>query len=148
MMKRSLVNFTRTLISFRKEHPVFRRKKFFQGRKLFGASKDIVWQQPSGKEMTEQVWNESKIHSIGMILSGDALDEFTREGVRIADHTFLVLLNADKEPVNFHLPKVAEKWEIALHTFSKEPGEAEKVVQGGDQFKMEERSAVVMMRIS
>ncbi len=146
--EKELVNFTRTLISFRKEHPVFRRKKFFQGRKLFGASKDIVWQQPSGKEMTEQVWNESKIHSIGMILSGDALDEFTREGVRIADHTFLVLLNADKEPVNFHLPKVAEKWEIALHTFSKEPGEAEKVVQGGDQFKMEERSAVVMMRIS
>ena len=143
-----LVNFTRTLISFRKEHPVFRRKKFFQGRKLFGASKDIIWLQPNGKEMTEQVWNESKIHSIGMILSGDALDEFTREGARIADRTFLVLLNADREPVSFRLPKVAEKWEISLHTFSKELNEAERVMQGGDQFKMEERSAVVMIRIS
>jgi isoamylase len=147
-IEKELVNFTRTLISFRKEHPVFRRKKFFQGRKLFGASKDIVWLQPSGREMTEQVWNEAKIHSIGMILSGDALDEFTWEGVRIADCTFLVLLNTDKERVSFQLPKIAEKWEISIHTFSKDLSEAERVVRGGDQFKMEERSAVLMTRIS
>jgi isoamylase len=146
--QRELLSFTRNLISFRKEHPVFRRRRFFQGRKLFGASKDIIWLQPNGHEMTQQVWNESRIHTIGMILSGDAMDEFNPEGVRIADDTFLVLLNASGESTEFRLPKVAEKWEITLQTVSAELKEDEKILRGGEQFKLGDRSVVVMKRIS
>lgn len=146
--QRDLLNFSRNLISFRKEHPVFRRRKFFQGKKLFGASKDIIWLQPNGQEMTELAWNESKIHTIGMILSGDAMDEFDPNGVRIADDTFLIMLNASGSPVNFRLPKVAEKWNIAVHTLDQEIKENERVFRGGDQFKLAERSFVVMKRVS
>ena len=35
--RRNLLEFTRQMISFRRQHPVLRRRKFFQGRKLFGA---------------------------------------------------------------------------------------------------------------
>jgi isoamylase len=146
--ERVFLSFTRNLISFRKEHSVFRRKRFFQGRKLFGASKDITWLQPNGLEMTEEAWNESRIRTIGMVLSGDAMDEFNQEGVRIADLTFLVLLNAKGEPAQFRLPKVAEKWEIVIQTFSNELKENEKSFRGGDMFRLEERSVVVMKRTS
>jgi isoamylase len=143
-----LLEFTRRLISFRKEHPVFRRRKFFQGRKLFGASKDITWLQPNGQEMTEQAWNESKIHTVGMILSGDSMDEFEPGGSRIADDTFLILLNASGDSANFKLPKTAEKWEIVLQTSSTELKEKERAARSGDQFRLGERSVVVMKRIS
>ncbi len=146
--QKELVSFTRNLISFRREHPVFRRQKFFQGRKLFGASKDITWLQANGQEMTEQAWNESRIHTIGMILSGDAMDEFNQEGGRIADHTFLILLNAKGESTLFRMPKAGERWEVAMHTYGRELKDAEKSIRGGDQFELEERSVVVLRRVS
>jgi isoamylase len=145
--QKELLNFTRNLIAFRKEHPVFRRRKFFQGKKLFGASKDITWLQSNGQEMTEQAWSQSKIHAIGLILSGDAMDEFTREGLRIADHSFLILLNAGDEFTEFRLPKIAEKWEVVLQTSQMENG-GEKIFHGGDRFKLDQRSVVAMMRVS
>ena len=39
-----LFEFTRRLIHLRKEHPVFRRPKFFQGRRIRGSEiKDVMW---------------------------------------------------------------------------------------------------------
>ena len=112
-----LFEFTKRLISFRRQHPVLRRRKFFQGRKLFGASKDITWLQANGTEMTEEAWNQSKVQTIGMILSGDAMDEFNQEGVRIEDETLLILLNASESNVEFRIPKsTAERWELLFDT--------------------------------
>ena len=54
IVRKIMLDFTTRLISFRKEHPILRRRRFFQGRKLFGASKDITWLQPNGQEMTDQ----------------------------------------------------------------------------------------------
>jgi isoamylase len=144
--KKALLNFTRRIISLRKEHPVLRRRKFFQGRNLFGASKDITWLQSNGSEMTEQVWNESKIHTIGMILSGDAMDEFNQQGMRIADETLLILLNSSAESVPFLVPKAGEKWEVVLHTYSRELKVNESKIQSGEVFNLESRSVVIMRR--
>src|SRR6202040_3957438 len=39
-----LHQFTARLIHLRREHPIFRRPKFFQGRKIWGSEiKDIMW---------------------------------------------------------------------------------------------------------
>ena len=142
-----LLEFSRRVISFRKEHPVLRRRKFFQGKKLFGASKDITWLQPNGNEMTEKVWNENKIHTIGMILSGDSMDEFSKEGSRIADETLLVLLNANQDSIPFTVPRTGEKWEVALHTYSRELQPNETKVKSGEKFHLEGRSVVIMRRV-
>ena len=145
---RDLLEFARRLISFRRQHPVLRRRKFFQGKKLFGASKDITWLQANGTEMTEEAWNESRIHTLGMILSGDAIDEFNQEGLRIADETLLVLLNASESDVDFRIPRSATRWELLFTTYSRELMEEERVVKRGEMFNLEGRSVVVMHRIA
>ena len=41
-------------------HPVFRRPKFFQGRKIRGQEvKDIMWFNLGGAEMTDAEWNSN-----------------------------------------------------------------------------------------
>ena len=76
--------------------------------------------------MTEEAWNQGKSDTIGMILSGDAMDEFNQEGIRIADETLLVLLNASEaSDIQFRVPGLGEKWELfTSHLFQKiEPQE-------------------------
>jgi len=144
--QKELLDFTTRLISFRKKHPILRRRKFFQGRKLFGGSKDITWLQPSGEEMTDQVWNQSRIHTIGMILSGDAIDEVDQEGARIADDTLLILFNAKDESTKFRVPKVYDKWEVLFHTFAQDVDDDKRIFAGDDTFELAGRSVVVMRR--
>jgi isoamylase len=89
----------------RKEHVVLRRRKFFQGRKIFGAFKDLMWLQPDGSEMNEETWNKAKIRVIGMMLVGYGMDEFNQHGERISDDTILVSLNEDnKQRCPLHRP--------------------------------------------
>ncbi len=141
-----MLEFTRKLIHFRKAHPVLRRKRFFQGKKLFGQLKDVTWLQPNGSEMTESAWYQSKIHTIGMILSGDAMYEFNEQGQRIADDTLLVLLNASPSFVPFTVPRVGEKWEVLIDTFAGEASQG-KQVKGGSAFLLESRTVVIMRRM-
>src|SRR5437763_1909327 len=65
------LGFVRQLIALHKEHAVFRRRKFFQGRKIKGAEiKDIVWLRPDGEEMTDEEWSHDIPHCLGVALSG------------------------------------------------------------------------------
>ncbi|HVB12219.1 MAG TPA: hypothetical protein VNE86_03735, partial [Nitrososphaerales archaeon] len=132
------------IIDLRKRHPVLRRKKFLVDKKLFGASKDITWLQPNGHEMTEHAWNDAKIRTIGMILSGNAMDELNNEGNRIADETLLILLNADSSSVPFHLPRTGEEWKVLLHTNSKESNQGERRIKSGQIINVDGRSLVIL----
>ncbi|HET7439338.1 MAG TPA: glycogen debranching protein GlgX, partial [Nitrospira sp.] len=45
--QQALLAFTKSLIMLRQQHPVFRRRRFFQGRRIRGAEvKDISWLRP------------------------------------------------------------------------------------------------------
>ena len=49
-----LLGFTRDLIRLRSEHPVFRRRRWFQGRPIRGSDvSDIGWFTPGGTEMSD-----------------------------------------------------------------------------------------------
>ncbi len=90
-----LLSYTRGLIKLRNEHPVFRRPKFFQGRKIRGQDvKDIMWFNPGGTEMNDEEWNSGFVRCLGMLLSGKAIDVRDEQGEPIVDDTFLVLFNA------------------------------------------------------
>jgi glycogen operon protein len=103
--KRSLLAFTRRLIALRAAHPVFRRRDFFQGRPLIGSSvRDIVWLQPDGSEMTEQVWQQDYARALAVFLSGDGLNETDARGRAVRDDSFVLLFNAAAETVTFVLP--------------------------------------------
>jgi isoamylase len=102
---RDLFDFTRALARLRVDHPVFRRPKFFQGSALHEARpKDIGWFSPEGTEMSDQDWADRAAQSIGVYLNGDALGTVDQRGEPISDDTFLLLLNARDEPVDFTLP--------------------------------------------
>ena len=103
--QKALLDFTRKLIRFRGEHPVFRRPKFFQGRRIRGSEiRDVMWFNPGGNEMTDDEWNSPFVRCLGMLLSGDTIDVQTFEGEPIRDNSFLLLINAHHEPMQFVLP--------------------------------------------
>jgi glycogen operon protein len=103
--QRSLLEFTRRLIALRAAHPVFRRRDFFQGRPLIGtAIRDIVWLQPDGSEMTEQVWQQDFARALAVFLSGEGLNETDARGRALRDDSFVLLFNAAAETVTFTLP--------------------------------------------
>ena len=93
------------MISLRKRHPVFRRRRFFQGRPIKGASvKDVLWLNASGNEMSEDEWRDPSLHCLGMFLSGEGLDETDERGRKLRDENFLLLFNAHHEDLGFILP--------------------------------------------
>jgi isoamylase len=115
--QRRLLACARRLIRLRTEHPVFRRRNFFQGRKVHGSEiKDISWFKPDATEMTDADWSQSFLRAVGLRLAGDAILETNDFGERILDDTFLLLCNAHHEPIPFQLPKAKHPWELLLTT--------------------------------
>ena len=142
--------FTAQLIAFRKEHPIFRRPKFFQGRKVRGVGiKDIMWLNPSGQEMGDEEWGTHFVKTLGVLLCGDALDVRNWHGEPITDDTFLLLLNASHEQVEFVLPNhAAKRWAAVIDT-THEAGflEPKPEFSAGEKFPLAERSLVVLTRV-
>ena len=138
-----LLDFTRRLIRLVHRHPVFRRRHFFQGRKIRGSEvKDLTWVRPDGKEMTDEDWNNPFARSIGLRLAGDAIDELDGRGNRIVDDTFLILLSAHHEPVSFILPTQRSKmrWDLVLDTREATGRRRYRLVRGGEPYQLEARS--------
>ena len=119
--QRSLLDFTRGLIAFRTEHPVLRRRRYFEGLFLPGADiKDLTWFKVDGTEIVDEHWSDPEVRSMGMRLAGEAIDEREAEGGRISDETLLVLLNAHHESLQFKLPEAGGtdgcRWELLMNT--------------------------------
>jgi isoamylase len=119
--QRSLLDFTRGLIAFRTEHPVLRRRRYFEGLFLPGADiKDLTWFKVDGTEIVDEHWSDPEVRSMGMRLAGEAIDEREAEGGRISDETLLVLLNAHHEALQFKLPEAGGsdgcRWELLMNT--------------------------------
>jgi isoamylase len=112
------LEFTRRLIWFRKAHPVFRRSKFFHGRRIRASEiRDVMWFNPGGSEMSEEEWASPFVRCIGMLLSGDTSDVLTFEGEPVRDDTFLLLINAHHQPIPFVLPGQENlEWQLVLDT--------------------------------
>jgi glycogen operon protein len=116
----ALLAFTRDLIALRRRHPVFRRRRWFQGRAIHGAEGlgDLVWLRPDGSEMTEDDWSVGYAKSLQVFLNGERIASPDRHGNRVVDDSFLVLFNAHHEPLEFALPGTAlgTHWEVQLRT--------------------------------
>jgi isoamylase len=113
-----LFEFTKKLIQLRHDHPVFRRPKFFQGRRIRGSEiRDVMWFNPGGNEMSDEEWGSPFVRCIGVLLSGDTIDVLSFEGEPIRDETFLLLINAHHEPIGFVLPGEEHlEWQLILDT--------------------------------
>ena len=114
-----LLEFTTRLIALRKEHPNLRRKKFFQDRVIRNSLvKDIEWFNTDGSEMKEEQWELGWNLSLGLLYNGKTLDVVDETGRPVMDATFLMLLNAYTEGVEFTLPAAVNgvRWNVILQT--------------------------------
>ncbi|CDN11068.1 MAG: glycogen debranching protein GlgX [Richelia sp.] len=108
----ALLDFSRQLIDFRRKHPVFRRRKWFQGRAIHGYGvHDIGWFNPDGGKMTEEQWNAGYTKAIGIFLNGEGIATPGEQGQKIIDDSFLLFFNAHYETLDFCIPDGLQQWE-------------------------------------
>jgi glycogen operon protein len=142
-----LQEFVRNLLTIRREHPTFRRRRFFQGRAIKGAGgKDITWLTPDGQEMTDREWDQAFARCLGVYLAGAALEEDDDRGRAIQDDDFLVLINSHHEPIPFLIrPTLASgEWRALVDTsFETAPG---RTFRDGNTFPLAARSLALLMR--
>jgi isoamylase len=147
---KDLLEFTRQLIQLRKEHPVFHRRRWFQGRPIYGAQvSDIGWFTPDGAEMGEERWKEGFAKALGIFLNGDAIQSPDTRGERVTDDRFYVLFNAHHEPLQFTLPQRdwGDEWVVLLDTARPRPEEEERRHKAGQEVSIESRSLKVLRRV-
>jgi isoamylase len=145
----ALLEFTRRLIQLRRQHPVFRRPKFFQGRRIRGSEiKDVMWFNPGGNEMSEKDWSLPLAHCLGMMLSGDTIDVLGFQGEPIRDDTFLFLMNAHYETISFLLPGQENiEWQLLLDTATESGFLEPKSFPSGDELPVIDRG-VCLLKLS
>jgi glycogen operon protein len=148
------MEFTRSVIALRRDHPVFRRRKFFQGQAIHGSGvKDIGWFTPDGAEMTEALWQAPDISTLGVFLNGDEIPDQGPRGERIADDSFLLLLNGGAEPAMFTLPgrPWGKEYELVVDTslaYVQPAGADAPTYMAGEELSMASRSLAVLRKRS
>jgi len=145
--QKTLLEFTRQVIRFWRRHPVLKRRKFFQGRKIRGAEvKDLSWFRPDGQEMTDADWSNGHSRCLGMRLAGDAIEESDELGRPIVDDTLVIILNSHHETVPFILPahRSEVSWELVLDTTEDLPHRRGRVLKGKERYGLKGRSLAVL----
>lgn len=143
------LEFTRSLVHLRRNHPVLRRRRFFFGSADHGGESDlgdIAWFSTSGEHMSEQDWNNGYARAVMVFLNGEAIAEPDARGERVVDDSFLVLYNAAPESVTFTLPpaEFGAVWTCVLDTdHTMDPGAEAKA---GSSIEITGRSTLVLTR--
>jgi isoamylase len=143
-----LLEFVRALAALRREHPVFRRRRFFSGRVQDG-TRDIVWLTPSGKEMADSDWHAGYAKALAVFLNGDAISEPGPRGEKITDDSFLLLINAHHDEMAFTLPggEFGPGWHVVLDTADERPKDdpfAEEPKHAGAEVPVTARSLQIL----
>jgi len=139
-----LLEFTRRLIALRREHPVLRRRRWFQGRSIRGTV-DLGWYRPDGAEMSDEDWDAGSAASVGIFLNGEAITDRDRRGQQITDDSFLLLFNAHADPVDWTLPKQwGQWWQVIIETA--DPGRDGETLESSATIPLGGRSVVVLQR--
>jgi isoamylase len=115
-----LVDFVRDLIELRREHPLFRRPHYFKGNATSpDGLKDIMWIDPSGREMVDADWHDPARRHLAALFGGDTGDRFVSlRGYPEYDDTFLMLLNAHDHEIPFIVPSLPNfaGWRLVFDT--------------------------------
>jgi isoamylase len=149
----AMTQFVGALAAFRAQHPVFRRRRFFEGKPVRKGDelRDIAWFTPSGEEMQEQNWDDDFGKSIVVFLNGDAIAERDKRGERVVDDSFLMAFNAHHEPIEMTLPPqdYGSGWGLVVDSCAGtvDTTPMDDVVPAGGTFTLPARSVVVLQRV-
>jgi glycogen operon protein len=143
-----LVTFVGRLAALRKEHPVFRRRRFFKGRPVHGtALEDIGWFRPDGDQMSDEDWESGFAKSMTVFLNGAGIREPDARGEPLTDSSFFLLFNAHHDPIEFAVPEIgaASSWHVVVDTHAPMMDDADpRSVKSGDRIAVEARSILVL----
>ena len=146
-----LREFTCKIIKLRLAHPNLHRRKFFQDREirkkgggeLVRVIRDVAWFNPDGNEVSDEAWNAEWSRAIALLLNGQTLQVSNDDGEWIVDDSFLLLVNAAHEGVEFKLPESpsARPWIQLLDTENIDDPFAEvaangSIILGGRSLKL------------
>jgi glycogen operon protein len=148
--KQSFLDFCRTCTRIWAEQPVLQRRKFFLGRPIRGTGiKDISFFEPSGKDMSDQAWNDPNVKSIGVRLAGDMINEVDERGEPIKGDTLLLLLNAHWEEIPFTLPVTSggDVWQTLVDTAEPDRPLPVKVRPEREQYPLYGRSLALLRTV-
>ena len=143
--------FVARVIQFRREHPVFQRRRWFHGRHVRGTGvSDIGWFKPDGQEMSDQDWQVGFARTVGVFLNGKAIPTPDSRGEPITDDSFYLLFNAHGEALPFTLPTCpwGDLWEKVLDTNEPIPDLREHHEwKAGEKVTVEGYSLMVLRRV-
>jgi len=145
------LNFTRALSALRRDHPMFRRRRFFDGHPVRAAGedlRDIAWFAPGGTEMSEADWATGYAKSVGVFLNGAAIGYPDQRGQPVVDDSFLLLFNAADTGIDFMLPgpDYGERWEILIDT-TKPLDVEQPSIKADSAAHVEGRAVMVLRRV-
>ncbi|OMB97376.1 glycogen debranching enzyme GlgX [Mycobacterium sp. NS-7484] len=142
-----LIEFTRAVSALRAAHPVFRRRRFFDGRPVREAGAavlpDIAWFSPDGSDMTTEDWETGYAKSVAVYLNGQGIADLDVRGQRVVDDSFLLCFNAHYEPIEFALPpaQFAARWVPAISTSANSITDP---IEPGDTVSVDARAVLVL----
>jgi isoamylase len=146
--RKRLLAFTSQLINFRLAHPNLHRRKFFQDREVRNKQgstviQDIAWFSPDGSQVSDEGWNAEWSRSISMLLNGQTLQVIDDNGTKIVDDSFLLLVNAAQDGVEYNLPNSpsGRPWNLVIDTENLEDpfaimGASSNLIVGGQSLKV------------
>jgi glycogen operon protein len=147
-----MLAFTRMLTALRRSHPIFRRQRFFEGRKIESWAKvpDISWLRPSGEPMTDHDWRVGYAKTLTVVLNGAALNERDRFGLPVQDSSFAIFFNASEIPAQCLVPgrTDATRWRLVFDTADWPPSSVPTEVDAGVMWTVWDRSVVVLQAVS
>ncbi|TLM83131.1 glycogen debranching protein GlgX [Pseudarthrobacter sp. NamE5] len=142
-----LNQFLAAVCTLRREHPTFRRNRFFEGRPVRRALgqplPDIVWLNKDASEMVPEDWGNPLARALGVFYNGEAVGKDHRGRV-IRDHNFLLYCNSGDEPVDFTLPgaEYAPAWEQLIDTAGEHADTG--ILKAGGTVKLASKSLLVL----
>jgi isoamylase len=147
-----LLAFVRKVSTLRSKHPVFRRRRFFEGEPIRSGDevRDIAWLTPGGQEMTHEDWGAAFDKCVAVFLNGDAIAAPNERGERVVDDSFLLCFNAHDRDVEFVMPHddYAQQWTVELdtnHPAGLSDG-ADQVVNAEEKVSLPPRSLLVLRK--
>ncbi|MEP6462075.1 MAG: glycogen debranching protein GlgX, partial [Frankiaceae bacterium] len=144
----TLLEFAAQIARLRRDHPVFRRRRFFQGQPVKrSALDDIAWFTPTGEEMSGQDWDTAYVRSVTMYLNGDGIPDHDARGQRVTDDSFLVLFNGHHDTICFRVPdeSYAGSWETCIDTAAPMATD-DRFVRAEGEIQVEARSIVILRK--
>lgn len=163
--ERELLKFVQFLLRFRRQHPIFRRTRFFADNDQHR----VEWLDPSGRELSPEDWQEPSRKSLALIISNEDLIASNEDLIASnedlivsnekqpsvtdpepAADAFMLILNAGDEALEYHLPEHWQRghWRCVLDTNWATLPDAAPLCDTPVRYTVEPQACVLLERTS